>query len=64
MPDAKPPYWNKSLTQHMRKKYNLFKKWERTGRESDYKEYAKQRNMTSKILRKNEWLYEKRLTEI
>eukprot|EP00794_Sanderia_malayensis_P016610 gene16610-18296_t len=47
-PNAKPPYWNKSLTRHVRKKYNLFKRWERTGRESHYKEYAKQRNMTSK----------------
>eukprot|EP00794_Sanderia_malayensis_P000872 gene872-166_t len=62
-PNAKPPYWNKSLTRHVRKKYNLFRRWERTGRESHYKEYAKQRNMTSKVLRKNERLYERSLTK-
>eukprot|EP00794_Sanderia_malayensis_P008776 gene8776-9714_t len=62
-PNAKPPYWNKSLTRHVRKKYNLFKRWERTGRESHYKEYAKQRNMTSKVLRKNERLYERSLAK-
>eukprot|EP00794_Sanderia_malayensis_P014846 gene14846-16388_t len=41
-PNAKPPYWNKNLTRHVRKK---------------------QRNMTSKELRKNERLYESSLTK-
>ena len=57
----KPPWQTKRVCRSVKKQTQLWKRYERTGRNKEYEEYKKQRNKNNQMRKKAKREYEKKL---
>ena len=58
---SKPPWQTKRVCRSVEKQTQLWKRYERTGRNKEYEEYKKQRNKNNQMRKKAKREYEKKL---
>ena len=57
----KPPWWSKQMLRIVKRKYNLYKRYNSSGQDRDYSAYVKQRNETNAKIRQAQKNYEEKL---
>ena len=60
-PNSKAPWQTKRVCRSVKKQIQLWKRYEKTGRNKEYEEYKRQRNKNNTIRKKAHREYEKKL---
>ena len=60
-PNPKAPWQTKRVCRSVKKQIQLWKRYEKTGRNKEYEEYKRQRNKNNSIQKKTQREYEKKL---